>query len=626
MHLRLLPGMLVLLLCAAVQVLAPARAAEAQPGYATLLAEADALRSSQPKRFGELLDALERRSSEGDAAQLSRLKYLRAYWWVVYGGDVDGGIAMAKLLFDEATDPDLRFRAGSLVVNSYAINRNFTDGLRFLNKTLPLRHGVTDRDIRHDGTNVAAVIHNQLGQHEIALGFAEETLADVPNPRAGCFAGAQQVEAQYFLGKLPKSDAAIAAVVAQCETIGERITANFARAIQARHLAAAGQRTEAIALLAGYMEQVDGFGYPRLIAEFRSLLAELSLQGGDLEAAEMHAHATTAQELGASSTRALAAAYETLYEIASRRDDPVAALVYYRSYSKADKAWLNEVKARELAYQIVHQETSQKSQQIELLNRQNEVLQLQQRVQEQSAQNSRLLVLLLLLLLASIGFWAYKTKRVQMSLRRMAETDALTGVCNRHHFTQRANAALARCSRMGEDVALVMFDLDRFKSINDRFGHSTGDWVLQRVVATCQPLCRQIDTFGRLGGEEFAILLIGCDARAAKRTAEDCRVRLAGIDTGDSGHSFMVSASFGVTGTELSGYDLTRLLSHADRMLYRAKRGGRNRACVYEIPMPTAVSRLEAGFAEASPEDAPEAAAPVAGMAGADPDRRAVAS
>lgn len=616
-----LPGLLALLLC-----LVAGGVAAGGSEYAALLAEADALRSSQPARLGKLLDILEGRAEEGGRAEQERVRYLRAYWQVVYGGDIDGGILAAKSLFEEADDSDLRFRAGSLVVNSYAINRNFTEGLRFLNKTLPLRHGVRDKDIRHDGTNVAAVIHNQLGQHEIAVEFAEETLADAPNPRAACFAGGLRLEAQYFLGKLPEGDAAIASVVDQCDAIGERITAHFARAIQARHLAAKGRRVEAIALLQRHMDEVDGFGYPRLIAEFRSLLAELSLQGGDLEAAEMHARATTAQELGASSTRALAAAHRTLYEIAGRRDDPVAALAHYRSYSEADKAWLNEVKARELAYQIVHQETSQKSQQIELLNRQNEVLQLQQRVQEQSAQNSRLLVLLLLLLLASIGFWGYKTKRVQMSLRRMAETDALTGVCNRHHFTQRANAALARCSRMGEDVALVMFDLDRFKSINDRFGHSTGDWVLQQVVATCQPLCRQIDTFGRLGGEEFAILLIGCDARAAKRTAEDCRVRLAGIDTGDSGHSFMVSASFGVTGTELSGYDLTRLLSHADRMLYRAKRGGRNRACVYEIPMPTAVSRLEAGFAEASSDDAPGAAAPVAGLAGADPDRRAVAS
>jgi diguanylate cyclase (GGDEF)-like protein len=275
-----------------------------------------------------------------------------------------------------------------------------------------------------------------------------------------------------------------------------------------------------------------------------------------------------------------------MYEIAEEQGDLAATLSYFRQYAEADKAYLNEVKARELAYQIVRHETLQQTQQIELLNRQNEVLQLQQQVQQQNAQNTRLLVLLLLLLLASIAFWAYKTKRVQMSLRRMAETDALTGICNRHHFTQQSELALAQCARAGEDVALVMFDLDHFKSINDRYGHATGDWVLKQVVAVCAPVCRQIDYFGRIGGEEFAILLIGIDTRSAKRLAEDCRVRIAGIDSSDSGYRFNASASFGVTTTALSGYDLAKMLSHADKMLYRAKHGGRNRVFVYEVPVP----------------------------------------
>src|SRR3546814_8202473 len=91
-----------------------------------------------------------------------------------------------------------------------------------------------------------------------------------------------------------------------------------------------------------------------------------------------------------------------------------------------------------MAYQIVQQEAVQQSQQIELLNKENEVLQLQQRVSDQKAQSSRLLILLLVVLVGSVGYWAFKIKRVQVSLRRMAETDALTGLCNRNHFTQRS--------------------------------------------------------------------------------------------------------------------------------------------------------------------------------------------
>ena len=600
---RLLAGLLSAALCG---VSALAFAAAGAPDFEALLREADSLRSSNAKRFAEHLTLLKARVAEANIGQQQRLRYLDAYHKVVYGNALDAGVKQAQALFREAEDTDLKFRAGSLAVNGFAINREFTDGLRHLNQTLAIRRHVKDKDIRHDGTNAAAVLYNQLGQYELGLRYAEETLADNPNSRAKCFAEHFRVEARYYLGRLPRDDEAINAVVARCVALNENITANLARAIQARHLAAHGRRNDAIRLLEAHMAQVDDLGYAGLIAEFRSLLARLRFESGEPDVAEQHALAAVEHESSVAGARPLADAFKTLYEVAEHRGDVPQAFSYYRSYAEADRNWLNEVKTRELAYQIVRHETLQQTQQIELLNKQNELLQLQQQVQQQNAQNTRLLVLLLLLLLASIAFWAYKTKRVQMSLRRMAETDALTGICNRHHFTQQSELALSQCARAGEDVALVMFDLDHFKSINDRYGHDTGDWVLKQVVAVCAPVCRQIDFFGRIGGEEFAILLIGMDARGAKRLAEDCRVRIAGIDSGDSGYRFKPSASFGVTTTALSGYDLAKMLSHADKMLYRAKRGGRNRVFVYEVPVPVQLP-VPVGGAHDEPAPVPDA-------------------
>src|SRR5690606_25185957 len=162
-----------------------------------------------------------------------------------------------------------------------------------------------------------------------------------------------------------------------------------------------------------------------------------------------------------------------------------------------ERGYREDVAAREMAYQIVRAQSFQQNKQIELLNKQNEVLQLQQRVSEQKAQSSRLLILLLVVLVGSVSYWAFKTKRVQMSLRRMAETDALTSLCNRHYFTQQSAHTLSQAARAGEDVALVMFDLDHFKSINDRFGHDTGDWVLKQVSEHCRSFCRRVDHLGR---------------------------------------------------------------------------------------------------------------------------------
>jgi diguanylate cyclase (GGDEF)-like protein len=569
--------------------------------YESLLREADRARSSEPRHFLKLLEELKSGSEGADPKQREHLQYLDAYRLVVYANSVNEGIAQAKDLFQRTKDTDLKFRAGSFIANSLAINRDFTEGLRYLNQTLEMRHQVKDRTIRDDGVNAAAAIYNQLGQYGLGLKYSQETLSAEPSSRAACFANLFRVEALFYLKRLPQDQSEISPVIDQCVALGENIPANFTRAIMARHLARQGKHSEAVDLLQSHMAEVDGLGYARLIAEFRSLLAELNLKDGDQEAATEHAEAALEQASQVVSSQPLAVAYRVLYETALQRGDSATALARYRQYAETDKAWLNEVKARELAYQIVHQETSQQTQQIELLNKQNELLQLQQQVQVQNAQNTRLLVLLLLLLLTSIGFWAYKTKRVQMSLRRMAETDALTGICNRHHFTQQSELALAQCARAGEDVALVMFDLDHFKSINDRYGHDTGDWVLKQVVAVCAPVCRQIDYFGRIGGEEFAILLIGIDARGAKRLAEDCRVRIAGIDSGDSGYRFKPGASFGVTTTALSGYDLAKMLSHADKMLYRAKRGGRNRVFVYEVPVPVQLP-VPVGTAHDEPE------------------------
>ena len=130
---------------------------------------------------------------------------------------------------------------------------------------------------------------------------------------------------------------------------------------------------------------------------------------------------------------------------------------------------------------------------------------------------------------------------------------------------------------------MIMFDLDNFKSINDRYGHSTGDWVLKKVTEAIKPICRKQDCIGRIGGEEFAILLRASDLESAAIMAERFRERIAAIDTAETGHSFIATASFGVTTTLNSGYVFDTLLSQADQALYQSKREGRNRVSRYDV-------------------------------------------
>lgn len=566
------------LMVAALCLAAPHSAAS--PAFEAMLRQAESVRSADPTQFQSLLGQLNASVGAATPAQRQQLQYLKAYH-LAYTGRFDLAIAAAKSLFDEASDVDVKFRAGSLIVNGYAATREFTEGLRYLDQTLALADQIQDAELRHHGWSAAGVIYNQVGQYELGREFAELMLADDPSPRTRCFAGALRLESLYNLGPLTGQDASIRTLMQACIDVNEQVAANFARLQLARLRADEGKLSEAIVMLNEHLAEIEATRYQRLIGEVHSLLAELNLAGGYVEEADQHAGKAIERSHGIVHSLPLVAAYRVLYQSALDRGDTSAALDHYRRYAEADKAYLDNVKARELAFQLVKHETQQKNQTIELLNKRNEVLQLEQKVAAQNARNTQLLIALLAVLLASIGYWAYKTKKMQVSFRHLAETDTLTGISNRHHFSRRAEVALEYCRRSGERAAVVMFDLDEFKAINDRHGHATGDWVLQQVAAACRASCRKNDLFGRIGGEEFAFLLIGADLAAGLQLAQECRDRIGAIDTGNTGATFRVTASFGVAASADAGYDFHALLAKADEAMYRSKREGRDRVSVH---------------------------------------------
>jgi diguanylate cyclase (GGDEF)-like protein len=542
--------------------------------FSRKLTEADQLRSSNPKQFSELLQALESQQDRADQLDLQRLRYLQAFHSAVYEDRVSEGVAQAVDLYKDIKDPELKFRTGSLIANLSAINRDFRTGFRYLGRTLDTRRSVTNKLIRHDGVGAAAALYNEVSQHSLGLKYANEILAESPAPRTKCFATSIKLEAQRVLGKLPQGKDDFSSEIEACRKINEFMAASTLRATLARKWAKEGKLDAAVALLADSLGEVEQTRYPWLIAEVRAILAELELERGNPDAAKAHADAAVSYGKQIASSAALVSAYRTLYEIASSREKGTAALELYKRYAESQMAHQSDVKARELAYEIVRHETQQKNKEIELL-------QAQQRLERENTQKAQLTTLFLAILLAGAVFWAFQVKRHQHQLKKLAQTDSLTGLGNRHFFTQKSERALVEAARAGEPASLVMFDLDHFKAINDTYGHGAGDWVLKQVGKTCASHCRKIDYLGRIGGEEFAVLLSGIDLAGAERLAETCRAQLAQIDTRDCGYSFVVTGSFGVSSTAQSGYDLSRLLSHADQMLYRAKNEGRNRVCAY---------------------------------------------
>lgn len=167
-------------------------------------------------------------------------------------------------------------------------------------------------------------------------------------------------------------------------------------------------------------------------------------------------------------------------------------------------------------------------------------------------------------------------KRMEHELMRLATSDTLTGLPNRRHVLQEMDHELARIRRFGGEGCLLMIDLDHFKRINDEFGHAAGDVVLTTLAALMRGSLRQIDTPGRMGGEEFVVLLPQIDQASASVVAERLRAALCGHDFVFGGKHARVTASIGCTRMMATDERVDDVLLRADKALYKAKASGRN--------------------------------------------------
>jgi two-component system cell cycle response regulator len=175
------------------------------------------------------------------------------------------------------------------------------------------------------------------------------------------------------------------------------------------------------------------------------------------------------------------------------------------------------------------------------------------------------------------------------ALRELAMHDALTGLLNRAAIQESFENELMRARREGTSLGVVMVDVDHFKSINDKYGHPAGDAVLRETARTMRGLIRTYDAAGRYGGEEFLIILPGCDEVTAVSHAERVRKALSRLVVTTEQGEIAFTASFGVAvaGRE-STYDAGELIQLADQALYCAKRQGRNRVEIGAAALVTA--------------------------------------
>jgi diguanylate cyclase (GGDEF)-like protein len=192
------------------------------------------------------------------------------------------------------------------------------------------------------------------------------------------------------------------------------------------------------------------------------------------------------------------------------------------------------------------------------------------------AQDATYLAGYLLMIVNGFGFLLLCKQKDDTAMARLATTDSLTGLLNRHAFLERAEGARLAALRLRQPLALLMMDIDHFKQINDRFGHATGDEALRVFAQTARGVLRAHETVGRLGGEEFAMVLPGTDLAGAARAGERLRLAVREAVVVTSGTAYTMTVSIGVVVLD-PNETLGAGLARADHALYAAKSGGRDR-------------------------------------------------
>lgn len=545
-----------------------------------LLKQADDSKTLDQARFVHLLDELQSPSAGLSFEQQQYLHYLQA-WWTAYRGDYKASDTLIETILKQSTDVTLRFRAGLFLVNTLVERSRYEEAFKRMSQLLAQLPTITDADARAQALTSAAYIYEEAGQYDLASSYADQFAQENQSiSDYSCKAGYANLASLYKGGKLQGIEEQFQNGIDVCMRVGDTLYANGIRYYVASLYVQRGFPGKAIQLLRNNYDVLQRSGYVWLISQFDALLAKAYLDDNQLGEAKQSALAVVARGGQNLYAESLGTAYRILYLIEKRQGNATAALTYHERYMEANEGYLDSVSAKALAFQVVQQQLLAKKLEIDELSKRNQILQLQQVVGNKTAETSRLYIVLLITVVAFIAFWAYRIKRSQLRFMRLARRDGLTGIFNRQHFVNAAEQQLLFCKKSAREICLVLIDLDHFKVVNDTHGHSVGDRVLKLAVAACQGHLRSSDIFGRLGGEEFGIVLPDCPLDKALGRVELMRLAIASVAGNAEAPGVVVSASFGVASTNGSGYELRQLLIHADDALYQAKRDGRNRISV----------------------------------------------
>lgn len=540
-----------------------------------LLTEADIAVSSRRTVLLHQLHQIENRLTP---AQRVHLAYLDAKQ-IDLAGHTTEAARRYKQILEHPIDTWNAVQARSALIALDLRVRNYLEAYTMANTLMATLPSITDPKIRTRVLFTLTRVAVAQKQYDQALDDAARMEASATTDVMRCRARVFYTQILIYRGgTLASTRPEYRKAIAMCRDAGVLLFTNSLRLDWADLLNSEGHPGRAIAYLHRIKPDILKLGFQLHNASLFLTLARAYLRQGRYDLARTAAHASLAENDPHSFNWTLEEAYRVLYLVEKHTGHPAAALSMHEKYLAQYKADTDNIKAQALAYQEVKQNVLAKRFKVEELNKQNRILQLRQALEHKAAETNRLYVVLLLVVIGLIMLWLYRIKHSQIHYRKLSRHDGLTGAFNRQHFLEQAELTLQRLRRTSSLACLLVLDMDHFKRVNDTFGHIAGDEVLRHAARICRAELRASDVFGRLGGEEFGILMPGCSPELGLEVGQRiCRAMARSPARLESGDTVLVTSSIGITCTDTSGYVLKQLLIHADGALYEAKRCGRNR-------------------------------------------------
>ncbi|WP_199100517.1 GGDEF domain-containing protein [Dyella sp. ASV21] len=557
-------------------LLSPAHAATQELDLAARLDQTESLRTADHSRFAQQLRELREHAVTMAPELYWRLRYLEA-WEASFQADYSNAEPRFLDVIDHSGNPALVTKATAVLMGDMARNKRYGEAFELANRLVAELPRAQDRLARFMALSYLSQLLRSAGQYDLAAQYAHDMAQDLPTSETSCKPMTILLTALYEGRKIASASPQLQQGVEACEAAGESVFTNTILLTKGSLYLDENQPEKALALVQRILPSILAGQYYSNTLAAHAEMAEAYWQLGDEASARKEALATIALSDPDDLNETLRDTYLLLYRLDKKRGDVVSALAHHEHYVAQDVGYLDDVRARALAYAVAQQHVLAQKLETEKLSRQNNILRLQRALDTKAVETGRLYIALLLVILVSAVFGLLRLKRSQLRFKKLSSMDGLTGILNHQHFIGAADRAVRQLEKKSGAACLIFIDLDHFKQVNDTHGHATGDAVLRRTVAICKQHLRPTDLFGRLGGEEFAILLLDCSRDQGLVVANRIRqaIEATSIELDEGAVSF--SASVGLAAARTAGYDLQRLCREADAALYRAKRTGRNR-------------------------------------------------